>query len=130
VSEPRPDFALRVVPSSLSLRAGMSGPVTVFAVRHDGFTNAIDFVLKEAPPGFSLSGARLAAGQDKAQFTLKAPEQSSGKIIGITIEGHALVGGKLLTRTAVPAEDMMQAFLYRHLVPSKELAVSVSGRQK
>ena len=130
LSEPQPDFALRVVPSSLSLRADMSGTVTVFALRRDGFTNAINFDLKEAPLGFSLSGARLAAGQDKAQFTVKALEQSSGKIIGITIEGHALVGGKLLTRKAVPAEDMMQAFLYRHLVPSKELAVSVSGRQK
>ena len=42
ISEPQPDFALRVVPSSLSLRAGMSAPVTVFALRRDGFTNAID----------------------------------------------------------------------------------------
>jgi hypothetical protein len=29
---------------------------------------------------------------------------------------------------AVPAEDMMQAFAYHHLVPSKTLLVSVAGR--
>jgi len=33
LSEPRPDFALRLVPSSLSLRTGMSLPVTVYALR-------------------------------------------------------------------------------------------------
>ena len=130
ISEPQPDFALRAVPSSISLRAGMSAPVTVFALRRDGFTNAINLELKDAPTGFSLSGARIAEGQDKAQFTLKAPPQSSEKPVVIAIEGHALIGGKLVTRAAVPAEDMMQAFLYRHLVPSKELAVTVNGAQR
>ena len=128
--EPQPDFALRVVPSSLGLRAGLSAPLTVFALRRDGFTNAIDLKLKDAPEGFSLSGARLAAGQDKAQFTLKAPPESPEKVVAISIDGHALVGGKLVTRSAVPAEDMMQAFFYRQLVPSKVLAVAVAGQQR
>jgi len=130
ISEPQPDFALRAVPSSISLRAGMSAPMTVFALRRDGFTNAINLELKAAPAGFSLSGARIAEGQDKAQFTLKAPPQSSEKPVAIAIEGHALIGGKLVTRDAVPADDRMQAFLYRHLVPSKELAVTVNGAQR
>ena len=34
---PRPDFALRVVPSSLTVRGGMSVPFTVYALRKDGF---------------------------------------------------------------------------------------------
>ena len=130
VSEPRPDFALRVVPSSLSLRAGMSASVTVFAVRRDGFTNAINLELKAAPEGFSLSGARIAAGQDKAQFTVKAPAQTSGQIVPIAIEGRAVVAGRTIAQIAAPADDMMQAFIYRHLVTAKELAVLVSGSHK
>jgi len=130
ISGPRPDFALRIVPSSLGLRAGMSAPLTVFALRRDGFTNAIDLKLNDAPAGFSLSGARIAAGQDKAQFTLKAPPESPEKVVAISIDGNALAGGKLVTRNAVPAEDMMQAFFYRQLVPSKELAVAVAGQQR
>jgi hypothetical protein len=35
--------------------------------------------------------------------------------------------GKEVRRTAVPAEDMMQAFAYRHLVAEKELMVRVLG---
>ena len=41
ISHPRPDFALRIVPSSLSVRGGMSLPFTVYALRRDGFSNAI-----------------------------------------------------------------------------------------
>ena len=127
ISEPRPDFALRVVPSSLSLRPGMSATMTVFAVRHDGFTNAINLELKTAPPDFSLSGARLPENQDKVQFTLKGPLESLPKPTAISLVGTALVGGAPVTRPAAPAEDMMQAFIYRHLVPSRELAVTVTG---
>jgi hypothetical protein len=130
ISGPQPDFTLRIVPSSLSLRAGMSAPVTVFALRRDGFTNAIDLSLKNAPAGFSLSGAKIAAGEDKTKFTLKAPAQPTEKPVAISIEGRALIGGQTVTRTAAPAEDMMQAFIYRHLVPSKELAVSVIGQPR
>jgi hypothetical protein len=130
ISEPQPDFALRVVPSSLSLRTGMSAPLTVFALRRDGFTNAINLELKDTPAGFSLSGARIAAGQDKAQFTLKAPPQPTENPVAIVIEGLARIGGKPVTHTAAPAEDMMQAFAYRHLVPSQELAVAVNGQPR
>jgi hypothetical protein len=130
LGEPQPDFALRIVPSSLNLRAGMSVPVTVFALRRNGFTNAIELNLKNAPAGFSVSGGKISAGQDKAQFTLKGPTASMDKPTAITLEGRANIGGKMVTHTAVPAEDMMQAFFYRHLVPSKELAVMVSGKAK
>ena len=128
LSEPRPDFALRVVPSSLNLRPGMSASVTVFALRRDGFTNAINLELKDAPWGFSLSGARIAENQDKSQFTLKAPPEPSAWPVDIAIEGRATVNGHSLVRPAMPAEDMMQAFIYKHLVPSKELVVNVSGK--
>ena len=128
LGEPRPDFALRVVPSTLNLRAGMSASVTVFALRRDGFTNAISLEIKDAPWGFSLSGARIGENQDKAQFTLRAPPEPSAKPVDIAIEGRATVNGHYLAHTAMPAEDMMQAFIYKHLVPSKELVVNISGK--
>ena len=130
LSEPRPDFALRLVPSSLSLRTGMSLPVTVYALRRDGFTNAISLDLKDAPKGFSLSGATIGAGQDKAQFTLKAPSQPTEAPVTMTVEGRAQNAGQKVIRDAEPAEDLMQAFFYRHLVPSKELAVVVNGPER
>jgi hypothetical protein len=130
LSEPRPDFALRVGPASVSVRAGMSTPLTAFAVRRDGFTNAIDLNLWEAPLGFSLSGAKIPANQDKIQFTLKAPAQVNEKTAAISVEGHARINGHLITHPAIPAEDMMQAFIYRHLVPTEELLVMIAGQPR
>jgi hypothetical protein len=125
ISEPRPDFALRLVPSSLAVRAGMNVPVTVYALRKDGFTNAIDLHLENAP-GFSLGGPQVPENRDKVQVTLKA-SQGSGKIFNPVLRGSATIGGQTVTRTAVPADDLMQAFAYRHLVPAREWEVAVTG---
>jgi hypothetical protein len=108
----------------------MSVPVTVYALRRDGFTNAINLNLKDAPPGFALNGARVPENQDKAQFTLKAPAQPTKEPVTLSLEGSASIRGQLVVRAAVPAEDMMQAFAYRHLVPVKELNVVVAGNPR
>jgi hypothetical protein len=127
LSEPRPDFALRLTPSSISLRAGMSAPLTIYALRRDGFTNEIKLALTASPEGFSLSGARIAAGAERTQFTLKAPREATETPAAISIIGQAAIGGKQVVLPAVPCEDMMQAFAYRHLVPSIELDALVMG---
>jgi hypothetical protein len=125
---PRPDFALRLVPSSLSVRRGMSVPFTVFALRRDGFSNEIRLALKDAPPGFTLSGNTVPADKDQVRLTLMAPALSGETVFNLSVEGRALIQGHQVIHPAVPAEDMMQAFAYRHLVPSKELKVSLLDR--
>jgi hypothetical protein len=41
-----------------------------------------------------------------------------------------MIGGREIHRQAVPAEDMMQAFIYRHLVPADDWMVAVTeGRR-
>ncbi len=127
VSAPRPDFALRVVPPSINVRSGSTVPVTVYAVRRDGFTNAISLALKDAPEGFRLSGNTIPAGQDSVKLTLAAQAAPAKGPVHLNITGRAAIGGADVVRTAVPAEDMMQAFFYRHLVPSKELDVAMLG---
>jgi len=46
----------------------------------------------------------------------------------VNLEGVATIQGREVAHVAVPAENMMQAFEYRHLVPAEELDVAVSGR--
>jgi hypothetical protein len=131
VSQPRPDFELRVAPSSINVRAGATLALTVYALRRDGFSGDIALQLKDAPAGFTLSGAVIPGGQDSVRLTLTAPRgqvnprpiQLEGRAAGMG-KGNS---GKEVRRTAVPAEDMMQAFAYRHLVAEKELMVRVLG---
>jgi hypothetical protein len=128
VGPPRPDFELRLAPSSINLRAGGSTAVTVFALRHDGFTGEIQLQLRGAPWGFSLGGGRIPANQDKVQITLTAPFNANDEVFDLAVVGVATIHGKLVAHAAVPAEDMMQAFAYKHLVASRELMVNITGR--
>jgi len=128
VSPPQPDFALRLVPSALNLRGGASAAVTVHALRRDGFTNEITLALKDAPPGFTLSGGKIQAGQDSVKATLAGPAVPADERFQLQLEGRAVIASKPVVRPVVPADDLMQAFFYRHLVPAQELQVSVGGR--
>jgi hypothetical protein len=127
---PQPDFELRIVPSSINTRVAATTPFTVYALRKDGFDGDIALSLKDAPEGFRLGGARLPAGQDKVRLTLTVPSTPQQEPLPINIEGRATVAGRELVHRAVPAEDMMQAFEFRHLVPARELKVSVAGNMQ
>jgi hypothetical protein len=128
ISPPRPDFELRVAPCSISVRSGATVPLTVYAIRRDGFAGEIDIGLTDPPAGFTLSGGRIPAQQDQVRLTLTVPAASQESLIRLQLEGRALIQQQQVTHAAVPAEDMMQAFAYRHLVPAQELNVAVLGR--
>jgi len=125
ISRPQPDFALRVTPSSLRIPARCATEVTVHAVRRDGFAGDIDLALVDAPPGFQLGGARVPSGRDSARVTIMAPPQASPAPAALRLEGRAEINGVPTVRPAVPSDDVMQAFLYRHLVPTEELLAIV-----
>lgn len=128
ISDPRPDFELRVVPSTINVRAGTTVPVTVHALRRDGFQGDITLRLKDPPDGFELGGCWVPAGRDRIHVTVTVPPVAEGRPLALQLEGCAMIDGKPRCHAAVPADDMMQAFIYRHLVPSRDWVVWVSQR--
>ena len=48
--------------------------------------------------------------------------------MSLQLEGRADMRGRELVRPGVPAENMMQAFIYHHLVPAENLVVYVTGK--
>jgi hypothetical protein len=130
VGAPRPDFALRVVPSSVNLRPGAGAKVTVYALRQDGFAGEIVLALRGAPTGFRLSDARIPAGEDKVETTLNATREVAGETAALELDGTARIGDAEVKRAAVAADDRMQAFFYRHLVPAQEWRVAVRRNGK
>ena len=125
IAPPQGDFALRVTPSSISVNAGGVVAVCIYALRKDGFDGEIEVVLKDAPAGFELAGGWIPAGRDRVRMTLTAPPEASDQPVALQMEGRARIGGQMVSHPVVPAEDMMQAFLYRHLVPSQQFLVAV-----
>ncbi|MFP4248955.1 MAG: hypothetical protein ACLFU7_04815 [Armatimonadota bacterium] len=129
IRQPRPDFALRLAPSAINVPAGRSATVEIHALRSEGFDGEIKLALTDAPEGFALDAPTIAADEGKVEATLTAPRGASRQVTPIAVEGRATIGGEMVARPAVPAEDMMQAFLWRFLVPREELLVAVTGER-
>ena len=121
ISAPQPDFELRAVPSSVSLRSRSSANVTVYVIRKDGFNSPIKLALKDAPAGITSSPATLAPTQAVVGLTVRTTLATTEEPFSLVIEGRAMVDKKEIVRQAVPAEDRMQAFLWRHLVSAEKL---------
>jgi hypothetical protein len=129
ISEPQVDFALRVTPSSLFAYAGETVPMQVYVLRKDGFDGEIKMELKNAPDGFKLGGGRIPAGCDQIRMTLTTPHIAPPKPVSLELQGTVVIPGQIVIRKAAAAEDMMQAFLYRHLVPSQQLLIEVRKKR-
>lgn len=127
VGPPQPDFALRATPSSVNIPAAGAAVLTVYALRGDGFAGEIEVALDSAPEGFKLSGGRIPEGRDQIRVTLTAPRKRLDRPVVLQLIGRAKIGKQTVARPVVPAEDMMQAFLYRHLAPAQELMVAMQG---
>jgi len=125
ISAPRPDFVLYTVPSGLNVQGGRSTPVTVHALRKDGFTGEIKLGFEGEAKGFKLGGGRIPAGRDHVRITLETPTSKVDRLATLRLVGVARIGDTTVSRPAIPADDVMQAFLWRHLVPAEAFTVAV-----
>jgi len=125
VSPARPDFELRVVPSSLTIRAKSSASLAVHLARRDGFKGAVKVEFEGLPAGLTAATATISPDKTTTRISLKAAPETAGKAFDLRIAGSAEIAGKPVRRAAVPTEDRMQAFLWRHLVPASNLRALV-----
>jgi hypothetical protein len=130
VSAPHPDFELRVTPCSINARPGSTVSLTIYALRKDGFAGDINLFLTFSPVDFMLDGAKVPANQDVVRVTLQVPTTVRPKPVNLVVEGRAVIDGRKVVHIATPAEEMMQAFIYHHLVPAEDLMVTVSGQAR
>jgi hypothetical protein len=127
IGPPVPDFALRTTPAAVSVPAGGSAELNVHVLRRDGFAGEIRLAMEaEFAAGLRLDGAVVPAGVDSVRVTISAPGPVPVAMFFPKLTGTAVVEGRTLVRPAVPAEDLMQAFIYMHLTPFREWLVAVA----
>jgi hypothetical protein len=125
ISHPQPDFALRLIPSRIGMPSKGSAAVTVFAIRKDGFDGPITLSFKDLPKGLESPGATLPAKQEVVGLGIRTSLTAMEQPVNVTVVGTAKIGDREVVHQAVPAEDKMQAFLWRHLLPADTLPVLV-----
>ena len=127
----QPDFALRLTPSALNLVPGQSTPVTVHVDRRDGFTGAVTLGVEAVSAGWSLAGKVIPPGREHLRLTVQAPVDAAAGVQALHLTGKAEIGGRVVSRTVEACDDTMQAFLWRHLVPTREcLAAVLAGKAR
>jgi hypothetical protein len=125
IGPPQPDFVLRLLPSRICIPAKGAAAVTVFAIRKDGFDGPIALRFKDLPKGLESPGATLPAKAETVGLELKTTLTAMEAPVDVTVLGVAKIGDREVVHAVVPAEDKMQAFLWRHLLPADTLPVLV-----
>ncbi|MEX2580253.1 MAG: hypothetical protein WD342_14440 [Verrucomicrobiales bacterium] len=125
LSPPRPGFALRATPSTLNAEAGKSTRVTVHALRTDGFDGEIALRIEEEAGEKVLKTATIPPDEDTIDVAFSVEGFEPGQNIALRVVGEAEMDEDKHEVVAGPAEDMMQAFIYRHLVPVSDLILHV-----
>jgi hypothetical protein len=130
ISNPRPDFEVRMAPSSINLRPGRTVPVVVMLLRRDGFQGAVKLRVKEGPRDLLLSGGEIPAGVDSVRVGLTAPAEAIAAPQHLTIEAEASIDGQTVRHDAGPADDNIQAFAWHETVPAQDGLVWTVGKER
>jgi hypothetical protein len=130
LSAPRPDFEVRVTPSCIHTITWRLNPIAVYALRKDGFNGEIALRFKGDPFGLALNGGVVPEGQDKIRLTLAVAPMLSGESIHPCLECRAVIDGKEVVHQATPADEMTQAFFYKHLIPAGDLILVPEDRDR
>lgn len=128
ISSPRPDFTLHVSPCAVTVRPGSVVPIAVHVLRKDGFEGAIEIAPRDPQSSFTVEGNRIPPGLDSIPMTLRPKQNAEEGRLNLALRGRVEVEGEVVRRPVKPCEDVMQAFLWRHLVPTEEFLVCVTKK--
>ena len=121
----RPDYLLRITPDNPRIGKGETILLTVDSLRKDGFNGEIAVSVKDLPKGFTTSDAVLAPGQDTVPLTITAPSEAQLGVITPSIVGTAIIASNKVVRPGFAAEEVMQSFFFKYLVPTHDLLLAV-----
>jgi hypothetical protein len=103
--EPRPDFRLSLSPRNPNVPAGGTVPVTVTALRTEGFEGPIEVSLQGLPAGLKATTNTIAPGLDSATILLSAgPNAQLKDAVPFEAIGRAQINGAAVTRRANPED--------------------------
>ena len=126
ISQPLPDFSLRIEPSNIMIPKGGTELFTVFAIRKNNFNDSINLFLEGLPPNFKHSWCNIPRGAERIRVSLTAPDNADSGEIPLKIIGTINQKGIEKKVEAEPSEEAMQAFFYTHLLTTSSFLVNVS----
>jgi hypothetical protein len=122
IRAPRPDFRLSVNPENPNVPLGGAIPVTVTALRLDGFTGPIDVKIEDLPTGLRASEAKIAPGQNSTVLLLSADENAKlERAAPLKVAGRAA--------SAVHYADPEDKLKLIALMPKADIVITAETRE-
>lgn len=105
VREPRPDFRISVNPRNPNVPAGGTVPVTVTAMRLEGYEGPIEIAMTGLPKGLRATRNTIAEGLDSATILLTADAAARFEAaVPFEVTGSAAIAGKTVSHRANPED--------------------------
>jgi len=124
-----PAFQAFVSPANLTIPKGGTALFRVDISSEEKFVPELNFELKGLPKGFLVSSLQSQPGSKFWEISVTAPEMAKEESLSLEVLAHARLRGKVqatFTQTAVPADNMMQAFYYTHHIPAAGFVAEVT----
>jgi hypothetical protein len=109
-----PDFAVYSTVSFVNIPVGGSARVMFVLDRKEGFSNEVTIVSDE----LIVSDNVIGVTNIEKNVTFKAKDERTFKPKSISLFAEASIQGKTVRKPITPADQMMQAFAYNHLLPA------------
>ena len=137
IRNPQPDFTLIAVtshpqpinndartirPSEPLLRQGMTWPLEVAVIRHDGFNGPIKLESSGLPNGIKSAPGRIAEGEDRGWIFLTASTNALSSWKSISITGSASIGDMDVVRQVKSATTLWTVDDYNNTPLEQRLA--------
>ena len=112
----QPSFAVYAGHSSVVSRLGTRQPITMHVERQGGFTGPV--VLLETED-FRFENGYIPGGTNEAKVIFVGKTRDEKPLRPIGLRAYADVNGRPHVVDVVPADECMQAFAWRHLLPAR-----------
>jgi hypothetical protein len=114
IGPPTPDFAAYSAVSFANIPVGSFSRVKFMVDRKEGFTNEVKIVCDD----FALSDNVVGSTNTEKSVTFKAKDERTMKPTPVNLFAETVINGKTIRKPVTPADQMMQAFAYNHLLPA------------
>ena len=123
------DLQAFVSPANLTIPKGGTAIFRVDITSGEKFTPELNFGIKGLPKGFLTSSLQSQPGSKFLEISVTAPENAKEESLSLEVFIQGQTKGKEPTtfeQTAMPADNMMQAFYYTHHIPASGFVAEIT----
>lgn len=129
IGEALPSFKIFAYPSVINASSGISTPFSVAVMRLDGFDSEIEVSISQGPKDCIVEGGKIAPGTKSQRMTIFVPEKVKNGFHEIRMIAKGKTkDGKEISVELQPCDEIMQAFIYMHLLPSDSFRLFIKRK--